>query len=71
LLEQQAAGWVLAEMRFDNRGCRYVEIRRAHYRWPREAVCALVGRALVAGDDAAANLARDLATWVATHDGGR
>jgi hypothetical protein len=71
LLEGQAGGWVLAEMRFDTRGCRYVELRRAHYRWPREAIGALLGRAMVAGDAAAADLAGDLAAWVAAHEGGR
>ena len=32
--------------------CRYVERRRATYEWPREAVGALLSRALASGDSA-------------------
>ena len=71
LLEARPLGWVLAELRFDRAACHYVEVRRARYRWPREAACALLGRALVGGEAVAAGAARDLQVWLAAEAGGR
>lgn len=64
LLEARPLGWVLAELRFDGAACHYVEVRRARYRWPREAACALLGRALVGGEAVAARAAGDLQAWL-------
>ena len=57
-------GWVFAELRFDAVRCRYVEVRRARYRWAREAAGALLSRALAAGDATADDLATDLLAWL-------
>ncbi len=67
LLEAECVWWVLAELRFDAARCRYVEVRRARYRWSREATGALLSRALPAGDADVSHLATDLHAWVATH----
>ena len=64
LLEAGRTGWVLAELRFDAVRCRYVEVRRARYRWAREAAGALLSRALAAGDATADALATELLTWL-------
>ena len=64
LLEAGRIGWMLAELRFDAGRCRYVEVRRARYRWPREAAGALLSRALTAGDTTADELATDLLAWL-------
>ena len=64
LLEARPPGWVFAELRFDPAACHYVEVRRARYRWAREAAGALLSRTLVAGDTAADRTARDLAAWL-------
>ena len=69
LLEPEPLGWVLAELRFDEVTCRYVELRRARYRWAREAAGALLSRALAAGDAATTHLAGDLASWVSVNHG--
>lgn len=66
LLEAGPRGWLMAELRFDPDGCHYVEVRRARYRWGREAAGALLSRALAAGDDAAERTAQDLQSWLAT-----
>lgn len=65
LLEVGQRGWLMAELRFDPAGCHYVEVRRARYRWAREAAGALLSRALVLGDEGADRIARDLQSWLA------
>ena len=64
LLEASHAGWIFAELHFDGMRCRYVEVRRAHYRWAREAAGALLSRALAAGDATADDLAKTLLSWL-------
>lgn len=64
LLEPKSPGWILAELRFDAGGCRYVEVRRACYRWAREAAGALLSRALAEGDAAADRADRALRDWL-------
>ena len=64
LLEAGPFGWVLAELRFDPRACRYVEVRRASYRWAREATGALLSRALAEGDAGVDRADRDLQAWL-------
>lgn len=67
LLDEGAAGWVMAEFFFDADQCRYVELRRACYDWPREAAGALLSRTLPAGADALAQTAAELLRWVDLH----
>jgi hypothetical protein len=69
LLDDEHLGWVLAELRFDVERCRYIEVRRATYRWPREAVGAVLSRALASGDDAAEDSARSLHQWLSRYYG--
>ncbi len=64
LLESGPLGWVLAELRFDPVGCCYVEVRRASYRWAREATGALLSRALAEGDAIAERTDRALRAWL-------
>lgn len=68
LLDHERRTWVLAELRFDAAQCRYLEVRRARYRWPREAVGAFLARGITATDGAAERLADDLLCWVADRD---
>jgi len=65
LLEEGPRGWLMAELRFDPVGCYYVEVRRARYRWAREAAGALLSRALVVGDEGVERISRDLQSWLA------
>lgn len=51
LLDGGAGDWVLAELRFDLATCRYVEVRRASYHWPREALSSLLSRMLTGDRD--------------------
>jgi hypothetical protein len=69
LLDDEPRGWVMAELRFDVERCRYVEVRRATYRWTREAVGAVLSRALASGDDAAEDSARYLNQWLSRYYG--
>lgn len=64
LLDRACRGWIAAELQFDAEGCRYVEIRRATYRWPREAVGALLARTVALGEATANRLACDLDAWL-------
>jgi hypothetical protein len=56
--------WTLAELRFDPVACSYVEIRRTHYAWPREAAGALLCRVLAAGRPAMEQTADRLTRWL-------
>ncbi len=67
LLDEEPIGWVVAELQFDADRCRYVEVWRATYRWPREAVGVLLSRALPAGETAVARTSVDLYLWIAAH----
>jgi len=64
ILDGSPADWVLAELIFEPRTCRYLEVRRAKYRWPREAAGALLGRTFAGGEQRAADAARGLSEWV-------
>lgn len=63
LLDHEPAGWIMAELRFDERRCRYVEVRRAVYEETREAIGAVLSRALASGDHAAVDSALGLHEW--------
>jgi len=56
--------WVLAELEFEPAACRYAELRRAFYRWEREAVGALLSRTIAYGDQVAAESAELLDAWM-------
>lgn len=64
LLEWEYDVWVLAELDFDPRMCRYTEIRRAFYEWEREAMGALLSRTIAFGEKATAEAAELLDVWV-------
>lgn len=64
ILDGQPGEWILAELRFEPRTCRYFEIRRTRYRWPREATGALLGRTFAGGHERAQAAARELAAWM-------
>jgi hypothetical protein len=63
LLEREFGYWILAELQFEPEICRYSEIRRAIYRWEREAVGALLSRTIAYGSRATAEAAELLDTW--------
>jgi hypothetical protein len=69
LLDDDDAGWVMAELRFDAEVCRYQEVRRATYRLTREAIGAVLSRALASGDHAAVDTAIQLHQWLHTYYG--
>ena len=64
ILDGGDTDWVLAELLFDPRSCRYLEVRRASYRWPREAAGALLGRTFAGGRRRAEEAACGLSAWV-------
>jgi hypothetical protein len=69
LLDDDPEGWVMAELRFQPELCRYVEIRRAVYPLTREAIGAVLSRALASGDHAAVDTALSLHDWLSTYYG--
>ena len=71
LLDGGPMDWVLAELLFDPETCRYLEVRRSTYRWPREAAGALLGRSLSGGECRAEDAARRLNEWIAKTNLGR
>ena len=52
LLDVEGAQWLVAELTFNADGCIYTEVRRAAYDSQREAIGALLSRALSCGSDA-------------------
>lgn len=44
LLTWELTRWTLAELEFDAATCTFVEQRRTHYEWPREAFGVLLSR---------------------------
>lgn len=65
MLDSRESDWVLAELLFEPLTCRYVEVRRSVYRWPREAAGALLGRTFAGGEIRAQEAARGLSDWAA------
>ncbi len=64
MLDQQDRGWTVAELRFEPDHLRYVEVRRSSYRWPREAMGAVIARGVRCGESSMAQLARAVDTWL-------
>jgi hypothetical protein len=58
LLDGGAGDWLLAELHFERATCRYVEVRRASYHWPREALSALLSRMITGAPEDAELLNR-------------
>jgi hypothetical protein len=69
LLDDEPDGWIMAELQFDERRCRYMEVRRAVYEETREAIGAVLSRSLASGDHAAVDSALCLHEWFSTHYG--
>lgn len=63
ILDGGGSDWILAELLFDPESCRYLEIRRSSYRWPREAAGALLSRTYSSGEQKAEIAARGLLDW--------
>ena len=64
ILDGGSTNWVLAELLFEPQSCRYLEVRRSNYQWPREAAGALLGRTFVGGQGRAEDAARGLSEWI-------
>ena len=64
ILDNGSTNWVLAELLFEPRSCRYFEVRRSIYQWPREAAGVLLGRAIAGGQQRAEDAARGLSEWI-------
>jgi hypothetical protein len=64
LLDQQDRGWTVAELRFEPERLRYIEVRRAFYRWPREAMGVVIARGVRCGETSMAQLAKSVDTWL-------
>lgn len=64
LLDGSPDAWILAELLFEPATCRYLEVRRTSYRWPREAAGALLGRTFAGGQRRAEDAARGLSEWI-------
>ena len=69
LLDLEVEGWVFAELRFDPVDCRYAEVRRATYAWSREAVGALLSRALSVSENALIDTVERLDLYTRRHYG--
>lgn len=64
LLEREQGFWVFAEFEFEPEICRYAELRRSFYQWEREALGALLSRAIRFGEEAATEAAELLEVWM-------
>ena len=69
LLDLASEGWVMAELVFDSETCRYAEVRRATYDWPREAIGALLSRSLSVSDTALIDTTEHLDAYLRRHYG--
>jgi hypothetical protein len=64
MLDQHERGWTVAELRFEPDRLRYIEVRRSSYRWPREAMGAVIARSVRCGEASMAQLARAVDAWL-------
>lgn len=64
LLDHEGPHWLVAELEFLPEECRYVEIRCMSFDWPREAIGALLARALSSGDEALITTVEQLHTYM-------
>lgn len=71
MLDQQDRGWTVAELRFEPDRLHYVEVRRAFYRWPREAMGAVIARGVQSGEASLAQLAKSVDSWLRNRNADR
>ena len=64
MLDQQDRGWTVAELRFEPERLRYIEVRRAFYCWPREAMGAVIARGVRCGETSMERLAKSVDAWL-------
>lgn len=69
LLTEEGRRWVFAELLFDQASCGYLERRRIVYEWEREAVGAVLSRALAAGLESVECATRAMNRWLLVHYG--
>jgi hypothetical protein len=69
LLDVDGPHWLVAELHFVAEECRYIEVRCVSYDWPREAIGALLARALTNGDDALITTVEQLHAYMYRHYG--
>ena len=69
MLDVDGPQWLVAELAFLPDECRYVEIRCNTFDWPREAIGALLARALATGDDALITTVEQLHAYMDRHYG--
>lgn len=69
LLDVDGPHWLVAELKFLPDECRYVEVRCISFDWPREAIGALLARALSNGDDALITTVERLHEYMDRHYG--
>lgn len=67
LLDRTNGEWHFAELHFMRDECRYEEVRRATYRWQREAIGVLLSRALLNGDDALIDTVQQLDDYLSRY----
>ena len=67
LMDVDQGGWQFAELVFVPGECRYIELRRSTYEWPREAVGALLSRALASGDSALIDTVEQFHDYLSRH----
>ena len=67
LLDVEGAQWLVAELTFNADGCIYTEVRRAAYDSQREAIGALLSRALSCGGDALIDTVERLNGYMTEH----
>jgi hypothetical protein len=67
LLDRDDSSWLLAELSFDQHECLYTEIRRASYESQREAIGALLSRALASGETALVDAVERLDRYMTQH----
>lgn len=67
LLDCDEGGWRVAELRFLIEQCVYVEVRNVSYQSQREAIGALLSRALSRGGDALIDTVEQLDAYMTRH----
>jgi len=69
MLASEAPEWILAELRFDNASCTFIEARRMRYDWPREAFGSLLARVQGGNEidrDLINRVTADFSRWLAS-----
>ncbi|HRA49107.1 MAG TPA: hypothetical protein PK819_13635 [Thermomicrobiales bacterium] len=67
ILDIEGGQWRFAEMRFHSVECGYAQVRHVHYDSPREAIGALLSRALAQGENALLDTVEHLHTYLMRH----